>query len=508
MEKPFLKKALKIMFLGTGSDVGKSMTATAFCRIFKNRGYRVAPFKAQNMSNNSFVTLEGGEIGRAQAAQAEAAGLAPSIHMNPVLLKPTGQIGSQVILQGTVYGNMTAREYYAFKPAVKELVMESFHRLAQENEIIVMEGAGSCCEVNLRAHDIVNFEMALSVGAPVIIVADIDRGGVFAQIIGSLEVISDRERDLVQGFIINKFRGDPDLFREGVDYLEQRTGKPVLGLVPYFSEVTIEREDSMALEAQARKRATEDHKVNIAVIRLPHISNFTDLEVLEREPETVLNWLYTPIELFAYDLLILPGSKNSLHDLLWLQRSGWAEKIRKFAGTGRWVIGLCGGFQMLGREITDPDSHEGSLKQVEGLGLLDVSTEIQPIKVVRCTGGRDRLFGEQVTGYEIHMGESHLFGNTQPFLTLTEEGRFDGAMSEQGTVMGTYLHGLFDAKGFRRHLLSRIAAQKGIPFELSAGQCNFWEEKEKQYELVAAHFLRYTNTERITRIMEEYSGDK
>jgi adenosylcobyric acid synthase len=276
-------------------------------------------------------------------------------------------------------------------------------------------------------------------------------------------------------------------------------------VVPYLPKVVIDREDSMALEAQAQIRPTEDHKINIAVIRLPHISNFTDLEVLEREPETILNWLYSPIELFAYDLLILPGSKNSLYDLLWLQSSGWAEKVRKFAEAGKWVIGLCGGFQILGREITDPGSLEGSLKQAEGLGLLDVSTEIQPIKILRRTEGRDRLFGERVIGYEIHMGESHLFGHTQPFLTIAEEGRFDGAMSERGNIIGTYLHGLFDAGCFRRHLLNQIAIEKGIPFELSAGQGNFWEEKDKQYELVAAHFLRYTDINHITRIMEEHS---
>lgn len=494
------------MFLGTGSDVGKSITATAFCRIFKNRGFRVAPFKAQNMSNNSFVTLEGGEIGRAQAAQAEAAGLAPSIHMNPVLLKPSGQTGSQVILQGRVYGNMTAREYYAIKPGVKNLVMGSYRQLAREYEVIVLEGAGSCCEINLRAHDIVNFEMALSAGAPVILVADIERGGVFAQIIGSLEVISPRERDLVQGFIINKFRGDPDLFKDGIAWLEQRTGKPVLGLVPYLPEMVIDREDSMALDAQVQIRPTEDHKINIAVIRLPHISNFTDLEVLEREPETILNWLSSPVELSSYDLLILPGSKNSLHDLVWLQTSGWAEKIRQFAGTDKWIIGLCGGFQMLGKEITDPGSREGNLKQVEGLGLLDVSTEIQPIKVLRRTEGRDCFFGEKVAGYEIHMGETRIFGHTQPFLTIAmEDRRFDGAVSERGNVIGTYLHGLFDAAGFRRHFLNLIAARKCIPFEPSTGQGNFWEAKEKQYDLVAAHFLRYTDINQIIRIMEEHS---
>ncbi len=244
---------LNIMFLGTGSDVGKSVTATAFCRILKQRGYNVAPFKAQNMSNNSFVTLEGGEIGRAQVAQAEACGLAPSVHMNPVLLKPNHEMGSQVVLQGRVYGNMSAKDYYGFKAVVKDKVIESYRKLREKYDIIVMEGAGSCCEVNLREHDIVNFEMALMTDSPVILVADIDRGGVFAQIIGSLEIISEKERDLVAGFIINKFRGDPELFKTGIEYIENRTGKPVFGLVPVFTEFRIDTEDSMSLERRMER---------------------------------------------------------------------------------------------------------------------------------------------------------------------------------------------------------------------------------------------------------------
>ncbi|MCL6583495.1 MAG: cobyric acid synthase [bacterium] len=503
------EKPLKIMLLGTGSDVGKSIIATALCRIFKNMGYRVVPFKAQNMSNNSYVTLEGGEIGRAQAAQAEAAGVAPSVHMNPVLLKPTGQIGSQVILQGKVYGNMTAKEYYAFKPTVKNLVMESYHQLAKEYEIIVIEGAGSCCEINLRAHDLVNFDLALATDSPVILIADIDRGGVFAQIIGSLEVISAKERELIQGIIINKFRGDPELFRDGITYIEQRAGKPVLGLVPYLSGLCVEKEDSLSLEARANIRPLDEHKINIAAIRLPHLSNFTDLDALEQEPEVVLNWLHVPTDLAAYDLLILPGSKNSLHDLLWLKESGWAEKIEQFAkANNKWIIGLCGGFQILGREIADPSGQEGKLRQIEGLGMLAVKTEIQPLKTVRRIEGRDLLFGQRVLGYEIHMGESRPLGQVRPFLTIDDKSghcRFDGALSEQGKVIGTYVHGLFDAQGFRRCLLGQIAATKNIPFEPSAGRGNFWEEKERQYDLLAAHISHSINIDRIIQIMKKWT---
>jgi len=442
------------MFLGTGSDVGKSVTATAFCRILKNRGYRVAPFKAQNMSNNSFVTLEGGEIGRAQVAQAEAAGLAPSIEMNPVLLKPVSDKGSQVVIQGRVHGNMQAKDYYAFKSEIRSKVMESYHKLEQEYEAIVMEGAGSCCEVNLREHDIVNFEMALSVGAPVVLVADIDRGGVFAQIIGSMEIISEQERDLVAGFIINKFRGDPDLFKTGIEYIEQRTGKPVFGVVPVFTDFRIDTEDSMSLDMSIASRSRTDagsDKIRIAVVRLPHISNFTDLEVLECEPEVVLTWLSEPRNLGEYDVVILPGSKSTVNDMMWLHERGWVSPLKEFLDKGNGLVaGLCGGFQILGNEINDPSGIEGTTEKVEGLGLLDVSTEIEDIKVVRHSEGQDRLFGAKVCGYEIHMGQTLLSHNSKPFLHL-ETGP-DGAINSAGNVFGTYLHGLFDSGAFRKKI--------------------------------------------------------
>ncbi len=405
-----MKKKSNIMFLGTGSDVGKSVTATAFCRILKHRGHCVAPFKAQNMSNNSFVTLEGGEIGRAQVTQAEACGLAPSVHMNPVLLKPNSDMGSQVVLQGQVYGNMAARDYYALKSLIKTKVTESYQKLGQEYDTIVMEGAGSCCEVNLRDHDIVNFEMALSVGAPVVLVADIDKGGVFAQIIGSLEIISPEERDLVAGFIINKFRGDPGLFKTGIEYIEQRTGKPVFGLVPVFTDFKIDAEDSMSLEKAISSRShagtseqesvRSDRIINIAVVRLPHISNFTDLEVLENEPEVIVTWLKEPKQLEKYDVIVLPGSKSTISDMMWLHECGWIKPVKEFADRDdKLVVGLCGGFQMLGKEISDPHEIEGMMKKTEGLGLLDVFTEIEETKVVRRSVGQDKLFGAKVRGY-------------------------------------------------------------------------------------------------------------
>lgn len=496
-----MKKDLSIMFLGTGSDVGKSVTATAFCRILKNRGYNVAPFKAQNMSNNSFVTPEGGEIGRAQVAQAEACGLVPSVHMNPVLLKPNSEMGSQVVLQGKVYDNMIGRDYYAFKPTIKDKVMESYHKLRQCYDTIVMEGAGSCCEVNLRKHDIVNFEMALSVGSPVVLVADIDRGGVFAQVIGSLEIISQEERDLVAGFIINKFRGDPDLFRTGIEYIENRTGKPVFGLVPVFTDFRIDTEDSMSLDMASEMKKAGPDKISIAAVRLPHISNFTDIEVLESEPEVVVDWLNEPKNLKKYDVIVLPGSKSVINDMMWLREEGWTTPLKEFASTGNsLLIGLCGGFQILGKKITDPYETESTVKMTQGLGLLDVATEIETTKVVRRSKGWDKLFGAKVCGYEIHMGQTRLFNNSQNFADL-ETGP-DGAINSSGNIFGTYMHGLFDSGEFRKKFLEHVAERKGIFFDNTIERKDYWTEKDENYDQLARHFSEYADVEQIIRIMD------
>ena len=489
------------MFLGTGSDVGKSVTVTAFCRILKNQGWRVVPFKAQNMSNNSFVTIEGGEIGRAQAAQAEAAGVPPSFHMNPVLLKPNSEKGSQVVLQGQVYGNMTAMEYYTFKPMIKDKIMASYRRLEEEYDVIVMEGAGSAAEVNLRDHDVVNFDMALSVKAPVILIADIDRGGVFAQIIGSLEVISPKEKKLVQGFIINRFRGDPELFKNGIEYIEQRTGKPVFGLVPFFKGYKINAEDSVSLDRIIEKREPESDRINIGVIRVPHVSNFTDLEVLDQEPEVTVAWLTDPETLRGYDVIVLPGTKSTINDMKWLHDTGWTEIIKKYAEAGGWVVGVCGGFQMLGKKIYDPQGIEGTTKEIDGMGLIDAVTLIKPTKVVRRTRGRDRLFGEKVCGYEIHMGCTELGTNVHSFLEL--ENGADGAMNSKETVFGTYLHGLFDAGKFRKRFLENIAGRKGVVFDRNRERADYWAEKDKHYNALADQFSEYLDVEGIIRVMKK-----
>jgi len=325
-----------IMFLGTGSDVGKSIAATAFCRILKRKGYKVAPFKAQNMSNNSYVTIEGGEIGRAQVAQAEAAGLLPSVEMNPILLKPSSGQASQVVVRGKVATELSAMEYHEYKGKLKQIVMDSFNRLAAQYDVIVMEGAGSCCEMNLKERDLVNFEMAKAADAKCILVSDIDRGGVFAQIIGTYGLMR--------------------LFEAGIEYIENKTGKPVLGLVPYFEDIHIDAEDSVSVQMDKRPlKEISAQSVNIAVPRLPAISNFTDLEILDREPDVVVNYLSRPDELTQeYDWLILPGTKNVMSDARWLARRGWKKRIWEFARSGKYVLGICGGYQLLGEWIEDP----------------------------------------------------------------------------------------------------------------------------------------------------------
>ncbi len=497
-----MPKTSKIMFLGTGSDVGKSITATAFCRLLKQRGRRVAPFKAQNMSNNSYVTLEGGEIGRAQVAQAEACGLTPSVHMNPILLKPNSDLGAQVVLHGKPMGNYSAAAYYALKSRLKDAVRQSFRYLEEDYEAIVLEGAGSCAEVNLREHDIVNFEMARMAEAPVVLVADIDRGGVFAQIIGTLEVISKEERERVAGFIINKFRGDPRLFQAGMEYIEQRTGKPVFGLVPVFTDFTIDAEDSMSLDLSIAPLPPRMDKINIAVIRLPHVSNFTDLAALAHDPDVVLNWLeQQPANLADYDLLILPGSKNTMGDMHWLQESGWRAAVRRFADmAGKMVIGLCGGFQMLGREIRDPHGMEGRQQQIQGIGLLQVETRLENSKIVRHAAGLDRLFNAEVRGYEIHMGSTTKDRDVEPFVTLTDGP--EGACNHTGNVLGTYLHGLFDSAAFRDKLLTHLAARKGLPLEKTGLGRDYWLEKEESYDRLARHFERFVDVAGVLNIME------
>jgi adenosylcobyric acid synthase len=498
--------AKALMFLGTGSDVGKSIAVTAFCRILSRQGVRVAPFKAQNMSNNSYVTVEGGEIGRAQVVQAEAAGLLPTVDMNPILLKPSSGTRAQVVLLGKVHAQLDAVSYHQLKPHLQQTVKKAYDRLARQYDVIVLEGAGSCCEMNLKKTDLVNFAMARTAGAHCILVADIDRGGVFAQIIGTWHLMSRRERDLTAGFLINKFRGDRRLFADGVDYIEKRTRHPVLGVIPFFHDIVIDKEDSVAVQEDQRPvKKTRPDTVNIAVLRLPAISNFTDLEALEGEADVVVNYLAHPSELSSsYDALILPGTKNVVEDAAWIHRNGWRPVLQAFLEQGNTLLGICGGYQLLGEEIQDPDGVESSKGRVHGLRILPVRTVLEKKKVVRRINGRCLITGQRVAGYEIHMGRTSSIRDTgSPLLEIHEPGGrrrwLDGWSVQDGLAAGTYVHGILDAPGFRSAFLNRLRRRKSL-CERRPGPGR--RARFHQYDRLADHFQAHCDTDRMINLLQ------
>ena len=506
-----MARANNLMILGTGSDVGKSILAAGLCRILKQDGYRVAPFKAQNMALNSFITPEGGEMGRAQAVQAEAAGILPHVDMNPILLKPTSNVGSQVIVHGKVLGNFTAVEYYEKKLDLVRQVMESYRRLERQYQVLIIEGAGSAAEINLKDKDLVNLSMAARVQAPVLLVADIDRGGVFASIVGHMELFTPEERKMLKGFVINKFRGDPSLLESGVEFLEARTGKPVLGLVHYFNDIHIPEEDSVALDLKMRTASTgPKQQVRIGVVRLPHISNYTDFDSLEQEPSVNLVYFTAPAEVFDHDLVILPGSKNTLHDLRYLHNQGLADAIISFHEEGGNVVGICGGYQMLGLRVLDPLSVESDLKEMAGLNLLNMETELLGEKVTTQVKARmlwDKLTDpeEQLHGYEIHMGRSKVLGPATSLLEIVQRNDVpvqvqDGLVSREGRVWGSYLHGLFDNDSLRHRLIQSLMRHDDIvPSEERLGSFQRW--KEEQYDKLAAHLREHIRMDRIYQII-------
>lgn len=428
------------MIQGTTSDAGKSLMVTGLCRLLARRGYRVAPFKPQNMALNSAVTAEGGEIGRAQAVQAQACGIAPHIDMNPVLLKPNSDTGSQVIIHGQPIGNMDAVGYHAYKQTAKIAVMESFACLQQEYDVVVVEGAGSPAEINLRKHDIANMGFAEAADVPVLLVGDIDRGGVFAQLVGTLALLSESERQRTHGFIINRFRGDVALLQPGLDWLEEETAKPVFGVVPYLQGLHIEAEDSVsAFQPNENREAA----LQIVVPRLPRISNHTDFDALRHHPQVNLQFVAADEAIPAADLVILPGSKNVRDDLDWLRQQGWEEYLPRHLRYGGKLLGICGGFQMLGSAIHDPDGLESAAGSSSGLGYLTMETTLQGDKQLCQVSGKLCLNDARIEGYEIHLGRSHGDALDQPLMQL-DEGRNEGALSTDGLVAGTYLHGLFD----------------------------------------------------------------
>lgn len=498
-----------LMFAGTGSDVGKSIISAAFCRIFKQDGYRPAPFKAQNMALNSYATPEGLEIGRAQAVQAEAAGVPCHTDMNPLLLKPQSDCTSQVVLNGRPIGNRSAYGYF-HKEGREELrreVCAAYDRLSKKYNPVVLEGAGSISEINLREVDLVNLPTAMYAGADVILVADIDRGGVFASVYGSVMLLTPEERKHVKGILINKFRGDIRLFESGVKMLEELCGIPVVGVVPYYKDIYIEEEDSLALATKSLQ--AEQGKVNIAVVLLRHLSNFTDFNVLERDPRVHLFYTNNTEELAKADIIILPGSKSTLADLYELRRNGVAQAVVRAHREGAAVLGICGGYQLMGQEVFDPDHVEGDIERLPGLGLLPVSTRMTGEKVTRQVkfqlfenGGRateDGTLKLSMSGYEIHMGSTvPIEGTSASPLNMLEDGLCDGYIVDS-TCMGTYIHGILDNPEFIDFLLKPFAGK----LSETAEAFNYQQFKEEQYDKLAEHVRQHVDMPLIYKILTD-----
>ena len=475
------------MFVGTGSDVGKSVINAAFCRIFKQDGYSPAPFKAQNMSLNSFASPDGLELGRAQAVQAEACQIPCSADMNPILLKPTGYMHSQVVLNGKPLGNKSARDYfnktdrdYLFAEAMK-----GFERLAAQYTPIVIEGAGSISEINLRDRDIVNMRVALAVNADVYLIADIDRGGVFGSVYGTLELLPPEERKLVKGIIINKFRGDIQLFEDGRKILEDLTGVPVVAIIPHYRDIYIEDEDSVVIDIKQKHRS--EGQINIAVVLLRHMSNFTDFNSLEHQPDVHLFYTANPGEVENADIILIPGSKNTISDLNHLRQCGLAKAILNAHKKGKAVYGICGGYQMMGRSISDPHSVEGDTVTVPGLGILPVQTKLTEAKITEQCEFTFQENPEICRGYEIHMGET-LCDNASPLCTIVEKGD-DGYYLNENT-WGTYIHGIFDNQSIVDRLLKHHGKSESVPF-------NYEAFKEAQFNKLAQHVRENCDMEYI-----------
>lgn len=490
--------AKRIMVQGTMSGAGKSLLCTALCRIFRQDGLRVAPFKSQNMALNSGVTRDGLEMGRAQIAQAEAAGKEPDVRMNPVLLKPSSDTGSQVVVNGVARAQMSAAEYFAYKKELIPEIAAAYGSLAAENDVIVIEGAGSPAEINLRENDIVNMGLAELVNAPVLLAGDIDRGGVFAQLYGTLALLEEHERARVRGLVVNKFRGDVELLRPGLARIEQLGGVPVLGVVPYL-RAELDDEDSLAPRL-ARRAAQKP--IDIAVVRLPHLSNFTDFAPLDAHPMLGVRYVDRAERFGAPDLVILPGTKSTMDDLLWLRENGLEDAVKGFAAAGAPVLGVCGGYQMLGERIEDLSGVEGSVPSLRGMGLLPCVTVFEPEKALTrvravITGGA--MGGAAIEGYEIHMGATSSHG--EPFCRV-EDGTPDGCRS--GSVCGTYLHGLFDSGEAVDKLADFLCARKGIQNGAPAAEPRR-TYRERQYDLLAQGVRAALDMDAIYRIMEEFA---
>lgn len=488
-----------LMILGTASTVGKSILTAAFCRIFKQEGYQTAPFKSQNMALNSYVTKDGKEMGRAQVVQAEAAGLEPMVEMNPILLKPTSDVGSQVIINGAVYKNMSAREYFSMKKDLKEDILKAYHTLDERFDMIILEGAGSPAEINLREDDIVNMGMAEMVDAPVILVGDIDKGGVFASLYGTIMLLEPEERARIKGYIINKFRGDVNILKPGIDLFYEKLPIPCLGVIPY-AKLNIDDEDSVTTRFDRK----EERPIIVGIVRLPYMSNFTDFTVFDLEQDVTVKYIQNN-QVDDVDLIVVPGSKNTLKDMEFVYQSGLSEWIYRAHRKGVPIVGICGGYQMLGKSISDPFHVETDRYTVNGLGLLETETIMaEEKKTVQMKGffTMDLSFAEEVReseveGYEIHMGVTRLLEGATGVIQL-QDGRLDGAVNEEGNVFGTYLHGIFDNDPFRNAILNPIRNKKGL--KEGAG-LDYKSLKEAEYDKLADLVRKNVDLEKIKQII-------
>ena len=496
------KKHKNVMLLGTGSNVGKSIITTGLCRIFYQDGYRVAPFKSQNMSLNSYITKDGKEMGRAQVVQAEAANIEPEVFMNPILLKPTTDRKSQVIVNGKVYKNMDAREYFAFKHNLKKDIMKAYNHIRNNFDICVLEGAGSPAEINLKEDDIVNTGMAEMVDSPVILIADIDRGGVFAAIYGTIMLLEESERKRIKGVIINKFRGDKSLLTSGIEMIEALTNVPVLGVVP-FVQLGIEEEDSLGIDKYNVKK---DGNIRISVIKLKHISNFTDIDALSHYNDVSLKYVIKSSELGDEDIIIIPGSKNTVEDMKDLIDKNINREIIRLAKTGTVIFGICGGFQMMGQKIMDPQNIESNLKEISGLDLLDIETVMETVKtttqyknkIKNVQGILSGTKGIEISGYEIHQGYSYPVNEEKTEIKcIFDDKKLKGAV--KGNIVGTYIHGIFDNSEFTSHFLNEVRKRKGL--DKKEENFSFSEYKNKEYDKLAQVLRENVNIEKIYEII-------
>lgn len=495
-----------IMVQGTTSNAGKSFIAAGLCRIFYKDGLKTSPFKSQNMALNSYVTRDGLEMGRAQAMQAEACETEPDVRMNPILLKPTSDSGSQVILNGRPIKNMSAKDYFKYKTGLIDDIKKAYNSLCAENDVIVIEGAGSPAEINLKQNDIVNMGMAEIADCPVIIAADIDRGGVFASLYGTVMLLDENERKRIKGLVINKFRGDIEILRPGLKQIEELTGIPVVGVIPY-KNIDIDDEDSLS-ERITKKRNIREYKIKIGIIKLPKLSNYTDFNCFERIGGVGVFYTDKANEIEAFDMIIIPGSKSTISDLLWLRQNGIEAAVKKAASKGKIIFGICGGYQMMGKEIADPYNTESNIKKINGMGLLDIYTEFTKEKRTVQISGRlldlegtlKVLSGADISGYEIHMGKTELINSSKPLARLISNGytdEFDGCVS--GNCYGTYIHGIFDL--IAEEIVKKLFSEKGIEFsENSSFDLNSY--KTSQYDELEALIRKNMNMNMIYKILD------